>query len=56
MCITISLYNKDGFFEPNKYNAYNVNNISGAPNPDGSFTIHFGGDPNSTNFLPIMEG
>ncbi len=53
---SISLYNKDGFFQENEYNAYNVNNISGTPNEDGSFTIHFGGDPSSTNFLSIMEG
>lgn len=53
---SISLYNKDGFFQENEYNAYSVNNITGTPNEDGSFTIHFGGDPNSTNFLPIMEG
>jgi hypothetical protein len=53
---SISLYNKDGFFEENKYNAYSANNISGTPNKDGSFTIHFGGDPESVNYLPIMEG
>jgi len=33
-----------------------VNNIYGTPNKDGSFTIHFGGDPNAPNFLHIMEG
>jgi hypothetical protein len=53
---SISLYNKDGFFEENKYNAYSVNNISGTPNKDGSFTIHFGGDSESVNYLPIMAG
>lgn len=53
---SISLYNKDGFFEKNDQDAYSVNNISGTPNPDGSFTIHFGGDPTSVNYLPIMEG
>lgn len=53
---SISLYNKDGFFQENEYNAYSVNNISGTPNKDGSFTVHFGGDPKSVNFLPIMEG
>ena len=53
---SISLYNRDGFFQKNEHNAYNVNNISGTPNKDGSFTIHFGGNPKSTNFLPIMEG
>lgn len=53
---SISLYNKDGYFEKNEYDAYSVNSISGTPNADGSFTVHFGGDPESTNFLPIMEG
>lgn len=53
---SISLYNRDGYFQENKYNAYSVNNISGTPNKDGSFTIHFGGDPKSVNYLPIMEG
>ena len=53
---SVSVYNKDGFFDENKYNAYSVNNISGTPNKDGSFTIHFGGDPESVNYLPIMEG
>jgi len=53
---SVSVYNKDGFFDKNTYNAYSVNNISGTPNKDGSFTIHFGGDPESVNYLPIMEG
>ena len=53
---SISLYNKDGYFEENEYNANSVNNITGTPNEDGSFTIHFGGDPKSSNYLHIMEG
>jgi hypothetical protein len=53
---SISLYNKDGYFQENEYSAYNVNNITGTPNEDGSFTIHFGGDPKSVNYLYIMEG
>ena len=53
---SISLYNKDGYFQKNEYGAYSVNNISGTPNPDGAFTVHFGGDPKSANFLPIMDG
>jgi len=53
---SISLYNKAGFFEKNEYDAYSVNNISGTPDADGSFTIHFGGDPKNVNFLPIAEG
>jgi hypothetical protein len=53
---SISLYNREGFFEENEYGAYSVNNITGTPNEDGSFTIHFGGNPESVNYLPIMDG
>jgi hypothetical protein len=53
---SISLYNRDGYFQENKHNAYSVNNISGTPNKDGSFTIHFGGDPENVNYLHILEG
>lgn len=53
---SISLYNKDGFFDPNDEDAYSVNSLTATPNPDGSFTIHFGGDPKSVNHLPIAEG
>ena len=53
---SISVYNRDGYFQENEYNAYSVNNITGESNPDGSFTVHFGGDPESVNYLPITEG
>jgi hypothetical protein len=53
---SVSVYNKDGYFEKNEYDAYSVNNVSGKPDADGSFTIHFGGDASSVNFLPISEG
>ena len=53
---SISLYNADGYFQENEHNAYSVNNITGERNKDGSFTVHFGGDPNATNYLHIMEG
>lgn len=53
---SISLYNKEGYFQENEYNANSVNNITGTPNKDGSFTVHFGGDPKSLNYLHVMEG
>jgi len=53
---SISLYNKEGYFQENEYNAYSVNNITGTPNKDGSYTVHFGGDPKSSNYLYIMDG
>ena len=54
---SISVYNKDGFFEPNERGAYNVNSVSAQKNADGSITVHFGGcEDGRVNCLPIMEG
>ena len=53
---SISLYDKEGYFQENEYNAYSFNNITGTPNDDCSFTVHFGGDPKSANYLHIMDG
>ena len=53
---SVSVYNKDRFFEKNKYNIYSLNNITAKKNKDGSVTIHFGGNPDESNFIPIMLG
>ncbi len=53
---SISLYNRDGFFEKNDRNAYSVNSITGTKDADGSMTVHFGGDDDRPNLLPIMDG
>jgi hypothetical protein len=54
---SISLYNAEGYFEKNPYNAYSVNNITGRKGADGSITIQFGGcDGKIPNCLPIMKG
>jgi hypothetical protein len=54
---SISLYNAEGYFEPNDRNANSVNNITATPDADGSITIHFGGcGDNRLNCLPIMDG
>ncbi len=53
---SLSLYNGKGFFQENKYNAYSINNLTGVKNEDGSMTVHFGGDPKQSNYLPIMDG
>ena len=53
---SISLYNAQGYFEPNSANSYSVNSVTGERNADGSFTINFGGEPGTLNQLPIMEG
>lgn len=53
---SVTVYNKDGFFTPNDRNAYSFNSITSKRNADGTVTIHFGGDPNAVNYLPITEG
>lgn len=53
---SVTIYNKEGFFEPNDLNAYSFNSITAQRDQDGSATIHFGGDPQATNYLPITDG
>jgi hypothetical protein len=53
---SITVYNATGFLEPNDRNAYSVNNITATPNEDGSVTVHFGGDDQRPNLLPITDG
>jgi len=54
---SISLYNAQGYFEPNKENAYTLNNITAKKNADGSVTIQFGGcDGKTPNCLPTIRG
>ena len=54
---SISLYNADGYYDPNDRNAYTVNSITGKRNADGSMTVHLGGcEDDWVNCLPIMPG
>ena len=54
---SISVYNADGFFEPNPSGAYSVNSIAGVRDPDGSITVRFGDHgPDAPNSIPITEG
>ena len=54
---SISVYNADGYFEPNDRNANSVNSITAKANDDGSVTVSFGGcSDDRPNCLPIMEG
>jgi hypothetical protein len=53
---SVTIYNKDGFFEKNDRNAYSYNSVTAERNDDGSVTIHFGGDPAQPNYLPLTEG
>jgi hypothetical protein len=53
---SVSVYNKQGYFERNERNAYTVNNVTAKPNADGSVTIQFGGDEGAPNCIPITPG
>jgi hypothetical protein len=54
---SISLYNADGYFQKNEYDAYSLNNITAKKNNDGSISVQFGGcDGKVPNCLPIMKG
>ena len=54
---SISVYNAEGYFEKNPYNAYTLNNITAKKSADGSVTVQFGGcDGKTPNCLPIMPG
>ena len=54
---SISLYNAEGYFEKNPYDAYALNNLTAAKSADGSTTVQFGGcDGKIPNCLPIMKG
>jgi hypothetical protein len=53
---SVTVYNTEGYLEPNKYSAYSVNSYTALKGPDGSVTIQFGGcDGNIPNCLPIMK-
>lgn len=54
---SISVYNAQGFFEPNDRDSYTVNNITGVKNADGSTTVRFGDFPADVpNVIPITQG
>ncbi|CAN7674485.1 DUF1254 domain-containing protein [Mesorhizobium sp. LjRoot246] len=54
---SISLYNPQGYFQKNDYDAYSLNNITSKKNADGSADVQFGGcDGKIANCLVIMPG
>lgn len=53
---SVTVYNAEGFMEPNERNAVSVNSSAATPNADGSITVHFGGPEDAVNQLPIMDG
>jgi hypothetical protein len=53
---SISVYNAEGHFQKNTFNAYTLNSITAKKVADGSVTVQFGGcDGKIDNCLPIMK-
>jgi len=53
---SVIVYDANGFIPENDLGIYSYNNVTAKPNADGSITIHFGGDPDQINYLPISKG
>jgi hypothetical protein len=54
---SLTVYNSEGYLEPNQYNAYSVNSIEAKRRPDGTAAIQLGGcDGKIQNCLPITPG
>lgn len=54
---SISIYNKDGYFEPNEFDSFSINSVTAKRNADGSVTVNFGPSRDGQdNFLYVMDG
>ena len=53
---SVIVYDANGFIPENDLGIYSYNNVTAKPNADGSITIHFGGDKDKINYLPIAKG
>jgi hypothetical protein len=53
---SVIVYDANGFIPENDLGIYSYNNVSAKPNADGSITIHFGGEKDQINYLPITAG
>ena len=54
---SVSVYNREGFFAKNVQKAYSLNNVTAEPDPDGAYTLQFGGCAVGVrNCLPVTPG
>jgi hypothetical protein len=54
---SVTVYNADGYLEPNDLGVNSYNNVSAEPNGDGSYTLHFGGcEDGRVNCIPVSPG
>jgi hypothetical protein len=53
---SISLYNRDGYFEAGDEGGCSVNQLTAVKEPDGSVIVHLGGCDGRPNCLRLMDG
>jgi len=54
---SVTVYNADGYMEPNELGRNNYNNVTAKPNDDGSITIHLGAcNDGRVNCIPVTPG
>lgn len=54
---SVTIYNKEGYMEPNDLGVNSYNDVTSKTNDDGSTTLNFGGcDDGRINCIPIMDG
>jgi hypothetical protein len=54
---SITVYDAEGFFQKNQYDAYSLNSVTAMRSAEDSVTVQFGGcDGKIANCLPIMPG
>ncbi|WP_282150759.1 DUF1254 domain-containing protein [Ruegeria atlantica] len=54
---SITVYNANGYLEPNDMGVNSYNNFTATPDDDGAYPIHFGGcDDGRVNCIPISPG
>jgi hypothetical protein len=54
---SLTVYNSEGYLQPNPSNGYSVNSITAKKSVDGAIAVQFGGcDGEIPNCLPITKG
>lgn len=54
---SMSIYNRDGYFEYNPFDSYSLNSVTSVPDEDGSVTLNLTPHPNGLeNHLYVMDG
>jgi len=54
---SVTIYNRDGYLEPNPYDSYNLNSVTSQPEPDGTVVLNLSPEGDGLkNHLYVMDG